>query len=75
MYFILQIVLIPKGENLPFYSGSLENANRRQEYSYFRCSDAFYDGAYDMNSISEQCLEEHLDSIGYYVYKQAFCEL
>ncbi|KAF2350513.1 Laminin EGF domain [Trinorchestia longiramus] len=67
------IMLIPRTENLPFYSGSLENDNLRQEFEYYRCRDGFYTG--NMETVPELCEKDHLDSIGFYVYGQAFaCE-
>ncbi|XP_018022771.1 laminin subunit beta-1 isoform X4 [Hyalella azteca] len=67
------MMLIPRTENLPFYTGSLENDNLRQEFEYYRCRDSFYTGSSE--TLPELCEKEHLDSIGFYVYGQAFaCE-
>ena len=68
----LQIMLIPRTEKLPFYTGTLENDNLRQEFEYYRCRDSFYTG--DFSTLPELCQEDHLDSIGFYVYGQAFSE-
>uniref|UniRef100_A0A6A7G3W6 Laminin subunit beta-1-like isoform X5 n=4 Tax=Hirondellea gigas TaxID=1518452 RepID=A0A6A7G3W6_9CRUS len=64
------IMLIPRTENLPFYTGTPENDNLRLEFEYYRCRDSFYTG--DMATVPELCSENHLDSIGFYVYGQAF---
>ncbi|KAG0716686.1 Laminin subunit beta-1 [Chionoecetes opilio] len=67
------IVLIPRVESINFYSGSLMNENRRQEYERYRCSETFYDGQ-NLATVPEVCKEDHLDSIGFLVYGQAYCE-
>lgn len=66
-------MLIPLTKNLPFYTGTLENDNLRQEFEYYRCRDGFYNG--ETATIPELCREDHLDSIGFYVYGQAFGEV
>lgn len=68
-----QIVLIPRVESIDFYSGSLLNENRRQEYERYRCSETFYEGQ-NLVTVPEVCKEKHLDSIGFLVYGQAYCE-
>ncbi|XP_071527687.1 laminin subunit beta-1 isoform X7 [Panulirus ornatus] len=65
------IMLIPRAEKLPFYSGSSENDNLRFEYEGYRCSENFYEGQ-NLATVPEICKENHLDSIGFYVYGQAF---
>lgn len=65
------IVLIPRVESIDFYSGSLVNENRRQEYDRYRCSETFYEG-HDLATVPEVCKEKHLDSIGFLVYGQAY---
>lgn len=67
-------MLIPRAEKLPFYSGSLENDDLRYEYERYRCSENFYEGQ-NLATIPEVCRENHLGSIGLYVYGQAFCKL
>ena len=68
-----QIVLIPRVESIDFYSGSLVNENRRQEYERYRCSETFYEGQ-NLVTVPEVCKDDHLDSIGFLVYGQAYCE-
>ncbi|XP_050736724.1 laminin subunit beta-1-like isoform X4 [Eriocheir sinensis] len=65
------IVLIPRVESINFYSGSLESDNRRQEYDRYRCSETFYEGQ-DLATVPEVCKQKHLDSIGFWVYGQAY---
>ncbi|XP_042867621.1 laminin subunit beta-1-like isoform X3 [Penaeus japonicus] len=65
------IMLIPKAERLPFYGGSGESDDLRYEYERYRCSEGFYDGQ-KLENIPEICRENHLGSIGFYVYGQAF---
>ncbi|XP_042225500.1 laminin subunit beta-1-like isoform X3 [Homarus americanus] len=65
------IMLIPRAEKLPFYSGSFENDDLRYEYERYRCSESFYDGQ-GVATVPEVCRDNHLDSIGFYVYGQAF---
>ncbi|XP_047469022.1 laminin subunit beta-1-like isoform X2 [Penaeus chinensis] len=65
------IMLIPKAERLPFYSGSGELDDLRYEYERYRCSEGFYDGQ-RVENIPEICRDKHLGSIGFYVYGQAF---
>lgn len=70
---LFQIMLIPKAERLPFYGGSGESDDLRYEYERYRCSEGFYDGQ-KLENIPEICRENHLGSIGFYVYGQAFCK-
>ncbi|XP_063890050.1 laminin subunit beta-1-like isoform X3 [Scylla paramamosain] len=65
------IVLVPRVDSISFYSGSLINDNRRQEYERYRCSETFYEGQ-SLASVPEVCKEHHLDSIGFLVYGQAY---
>uniref|UniRef100_A0A0P4W557 Laminin subunit beta-1 n=1 Tax=Scylla olivacea TaxID=85551 RepID=A0A0P4W557_SCYOL len=65
------IVLVPRVDSISFYSGSLINDNRRQEYERYRCSETFYEGQ-SLTSVPEVCKEHHLDSIGFLVYGQAY---
>ncbi|XP_066949126.1 laminin subunit beta-1 isoform X9 [Macrobrachium rosenbergii] len=65
------IMLIPRAEKLPFYSGSQENDNLRYEYERYRCSEGFYDG-HALATVPEVCKDNHFGSIGLYVYGQAF---
>ncbi|XP_069950644.1 laminin subunit beta-1 isoform X10 [Cherax quadricarinatus] len=65
------IMLIPRAEKLPFYSGSPEGDSLRYEYERYRCSESFYEGQ-DLATVPEVCKDNHLDSIGFYVYGQAF---
>ncbi|KAB7494579.1 Laminin subunit beta-1 [Armadillidium nasatum] len=60
------VILIPRAEQLPFYSGSLEKESSRQEYQHYRCSEPFYTGQ-GLSSLPETCVEDHLDSIGLYL--------
>lgn len=69
----LQIALIPRVDSISFYSGSLINDNRRQEYERYQCSQTFYEGQ-SLATVPEVCKQHHLDSIGFLVYGQAFCE-
>nr|XP_045621460.1 laminin subunit beta-1-like isoform X3 [Procambarus clarkii] len=65
------IMLIPRAEKLPFYSGSLENDDLRYEYERYRCSESFYEGQ-NLATVPEVCTDNHFGSIGFYVYGQAF---
>lgn len=65
------IMLIPKAERLPFYSGSSELDDLRYEFERYRCSEGFYDGQ-KVENIPEICRKNHFGSIGFYVYGQAF---
>ncbi|XP_076033711.1 laminin subunit beta-1 isoform X3 [Oratosquilla oratoria] len=66
------ILLIPRAERLPFYSGTAENDLLRREYEQYRCSQPFYSGGQNLETIPEVCKDKHLESVGYYVFGQAF---
>lgn len=65
------IALIPRIDRLPFYSGSRENDNLREEFEHYRCGETFYQGS-NQEHLADICKKDHLDSIGFYVFKQAF---
>lgn len=63
------IVLLPRAESIPFFSGSPTNENRRQEYEHYRCGTAFYTVV--KGHVPDVCKKYHY-SIGFYVHGGAF---
>lgn len=63
------IVIIPRYEDIPFFTGSPENERRRQDFERFRCQNSYY----TLNRAPEpdEYCQKMLTSVGFYTFNGA----